>query len=58
MNELPLRKLFIYIDGKYIGPTTFSGEIVKQLKSLQKLDIINFEKITAMQIIYIKYVNA
>ena len=46
MNELPLRKLFIYIDGKHIGPTPFSGEIGKQLKSLQKLDIINFEKIT------------
>ena len=34
MNELPLRKLFIYIDGKHIGPTPFSGEIGKQLKSL------------------------
>ena len=45
MNELPLRKLFIYIDGKHIGTTPFPGEIGKQLKSLQKLDIINFEKI-------------
>ena len=45
MNELPLRKLFIYMDGKSTGPTPFSGEIGKQLKYLQKLNIVNFEKI-------------
>lgn len=41
-NELPLRHLFHYLDGKTTGPTTFQGTIGKQLHNCYKLPIVNF----------------
>ena len=45
LNELPLRKVFIMIDGKTLGPNLYSGEIGKQLDNFENTDIILFEPI-------------
>lgn len=41
-NELPLRHLFHYFDGKTTGPSTFSGPIGKLLETCEKLPIIKY----------------
>lgn len=45
MNELPLRHLFIHIDGSTSGPLTFSGEIGQQLEKCEKKSVIQFQPI-------------
>lgn len=45
MNELPLRHLFIHLDGETTGPASFTGTIGKLLENCQKLPVINYEKI-------------
>lgn len=47
MNELPLRHLFVHIDGSTTGPQTFSGEIGKQLESCEKKSVVQFQPISA-----------
>ncbi|KAE9521573.1 hypothetical protein AGLY_018037 [Aphis glycines] len=47
MNELPLRHLFVHIDGSTAGPQTFSGEIGKQLESCEKKSVVQFQPISA-----------
>ena len=44
-NELPLRHLFLHIDGTTIGPNSFSGCIGKLLKECDKMPFVNFKKI-------------
>lgn len=44
-NELPLRHIFEYLDGKTTGPTSFSGPIGKILSDCENLQIVKFEKI-------------
>lgn len=45
LNELPLRKVFIMLDGPTSGPTSFSGPIGKSLTHCQDLPVINFVRI-------------
>lgn len=47
MNELPLRHLFVHIDGSTTGLQTFSGEIGKQLESCEKKSVVQFQPISA-----------
>ncbi|CAG9827121.1 unnamed protein product [Diabrotica balteata] len=42
MNELPLRHIFQYIDGKTSGPRKYSGNIGKLLESCENLPVIHF----------------
>ncbi|KAI6653076.1 hypothetical protein LOD99_3912 [Oopsacas minuta] len=45
-NELPLRHLFEYFDGKTSGPNSLSGPISKSLKNkLSKIPVVEFEPI-------------
>lgn len=44
-NELPLRHLYQYLDGKTTGPKSYSGEIGKKLDGCEKLDIVKFSQI-------------
>lgn len=41
-NELPLRHLFCYLDGKTKGPNEFKGEIGQQLESCTNLPVVTF----------------
>lgn len=47
ITELPLRHLFLHIDGSTSGPQTFSGEIGKQLESCEIKSVIHFQPIFA-----------
>ena len=42
MNELPLRKVFIAIDGHMKGPDLYAGPIGKRLNSCMELPVIAF----------------
>ncbi|CAH1109748.1 unnamed protein product [Psylliodes chrysocephalus] len=42
MNELPLRHIFQYLDGKTSEPREYSGAIGKMLESCEKLPVLNF----------------
>lgn len=44
-NELPLRALFVKIDGPTSGPESFSGDVGKMLKDSEKLPIVKFRRI-------------
>jgi hypothetical protein len=44
-NELPLRHLFEYIDGKSSGPTSYTGDIGRNLKECEKLPLVAFNRI-------------
>ncbi|ESO05609.1 hypothetical protein HELRODRAFT_171263 [Helobdella robusta] len=44
-NELPLRHLIQFLDGKTSNPRCFSGEIGKMLENCEKLSIAAFEPI-------------
>jgi hypothetical protein len=44
-NELPLRHLFLHLDGATSGPRAFSGPLGKQLQSCLNMEVINFEPI-------------
>ena len=44
-SELPLRKLFFYLDGTTAGPNAFTGTLGKALIFCQLLDITRFKKI-------------
>lgn len=44
-NELPLRHLMSYLDGKTSGPSGFSGQIGKSLESCESLPVVEFKKI-------------
>ncbi|KAK3925304.1 Tetratricopeptide repeat protein 30-like protein [Frankliniella fusca] len=44
-NELPLRHLFIAIDGPTAGPNKFSGPIGSQLSSCETLAIVKFKSV-------------
>lgn len=44
-NELPLRKLFVHIDGVTTGPKLFSGPIGKMLVSCEQRPIKEFQKV-------------
>ncbi|KAJ6617794.1 hypothetical protein Bhyg_17838, partial [Pseudolycoriella hygida] len=44
--ELPLRALFVFIDGKTLGPHQFSGEIGSKLGDCVNLPIVKFERVT------------
>ncbi|XP_031327610.1 uncharacterized protein LOC116158889 [Photinus pyralis] len=46
-NELPLRHLFINLDGSTSGPNSFIGTIGKQLQSCEGLHVVTFSKIEA-----------
>ncbi|GBN72583.1 hypothetical protein AVEN_36488-1 [Araneus ventricosus] len=41
-NELPLGKLFEYIDGKSSGPSSCTGDIGRNLKGYGKLPLVAF----------------
>ena len=45
LNELPLRHLFVNLDGTTLGPQGFSGEIGKELKNVNELEVVNFNPI-------------
>lgn len=47
INELPLRHLFIHIDGSTSGPQTFSREIGQQLGNCEKKSVVQFQPIAA-----------
>lgn len=44
-NELPLRELFIHLDGVTIGPKQFSGSIGKLLVSCEERPVKTFKKV-------------
>lgn len=44
LNELPLRKVFVALDGPTSGPTSFSGPIGKILTNYQDSPVVNYEK--------------
>lgn len=46
-NELPLRHLFLKLDGRTVGPKAFSGAIGKQLQICETLPVISFEPISS-----------
>lgn len=46
-NELPLRHLFLKLDGRTVGPNAFSGPLGKQLQNCETLPVVSFEKITS-----------
>lgn len=41
-NELPLRALFLHLDGRTCGPSQFTGKIGKLLPKCESLPIVNF----------------
>jgi len=45
INELPLRHLFVAVDGQTYGPRSFSGEIGKKIGKCNSLKIVVFERI-------------
>lgn len=48
LNELPLRKVVVALDGPTSGPKSFSGPIGKKLLGCQDLPVINFQKIESV----------
>ena len=44
-NELPLRHLFLHLDGATIGPLGFYGPIGKALNSCMELAVVEFEPV-------------
>lgn len=44
-NELPLKALFIALDGTTTGPNSLSGEIGKLLENCENLPVTNFKRI-------------
>ncbi|KAF2899374.1 hypothetical protein ILUMI_06800 [Ignelater luminosus] len=60
MNELPLRPLFLELDGTTTGPTTYSGFIGKLLDDCKKCSIVSLEKIECIlpDISEIKYLSS
>lgn len=48
LNELPLRKVFVALDGPTTGPSSFSGPIGKRLVNCQNLPVIRYEKIDSI----------
>lgn len=44
-NELPLRHLFLKLDGRTVGPKAFSGLIGRQLQICETLPVVLFEPI-------------
>ncbi|GBP67308.1 hypothetical protein EVAR_97926_1 [Eumeta japonica] len=45
LNELPLRHLFDYLDGKTSGPSTYNGPIGKLLDKCETRAVVEFESI-------------
>lgn len=48
LNELPLRKIMVILDGPTSGPNSFSGPIGKQLTSCQDLPVVEYNKIDSV----------
>ena len=46
MNELPMRKIFVDIDGPSGGPNIYFGDIGVQLQKCQLLSVVNIHKIS------------
>jgi len=44
-NELPLRHLFVHLDGTTAGPKAFTGVLGNALQTCQKLEVVNFKSI-------------
>ncbi|GBN01153.1 hypothetical protein AVEN_166694-1 [Araneus ventricosus] len=44
-NELPLGHLFEYIDAKTFGPSSYTGDIGRNLQSCEKLPLVAFNSI-------------
>ena len=44
-NELPLRHLFVHLDGTTAGPNAFTGVLGKAMSSCQLLEVVNFKQI-------------
>ncbi|EFN83608.1 hypothetical protein EAI_17496, partial [Harpegnathos saltator] len=44
-NELPLRHLFLKLNGRTVGPKAFSGSTGKQLQICETLPVVSFESI-------------
>lgn len=44
-NELPLRALFLHLDGKTTGPNNYSGKIGKLLGTCDTLPVVAFKSI-------------
>lgn len=44
-NELPLRHLFRYLDGKTSGPQCYSGYVGKLLEQCDKMPVLDFQQI-------------
>lgn len=49
-NELPFRHFFKYLDGETEGPSTFNGEIGKELPGCEKLPVVKFEAVKSEEI--------
>lgn len=45
-NELPLRHLFLALDGCTLGPRQYSGSIGKQLQNCENKSIVSFGAVT------------
>lgn len=45
LNELPLRHLHKFLDGKTAGPNSYSGNIGKSLENCDKQPVIDFQRI-------------
>lgn len=50
-NELPLRHLFSYLDGRTSGPSAFSGPIGKALETCENLSVKSFVPVTGNLIV-------
>ena len=44
-NELPLRHLFLTMDGSTTGANTFSGRIGKAIQFCEKMPVVKFQAI-------------
>ena len=45
MNELPLRKIFLLIDGVSSGPKSFTGKIGKAISNCEKMRITSYKRV-------------
>ena len=45
VNELPLRHLFLHLDGTTTGPNSFSGPIGKKLPGCEQFPVVKFKRI-------------
>lgn len=43
-NELPLRHIFLHLDGSTVGPKEFSRKIGKALETCETLPVVSFKK--------------